>query len=83
MVIANRHRNTAIIVWQTDRVIKIVEMQAGPLAVRRIDEEELTAEWGELVGYPVEKAICKFLGHEPGLTKGAKDALEALLINSL
>ena len=83
MIIADRGRHTAIIVKQTPTTIKVVAMQPGPLVITRMDEEELTADWGELVGYPLTVAIVKYLQHPEGVSPPAKKALEDLLMEQL
>lgn len=83
MLIATRHRNTAIVVKQTPSGVRVVAMQPGELIVTKLLEEDLTAEWGEMVGYPLEQAIVKYLNHPGGVSPAAKSALEDLLMDQL
>lgn len=79
MLIADRHRHTAIIVKQTSSGVKVVAMQPGELVVTKLTEDDLTADWGEMTSYPVEMAICKYLEHPGGVSPAARRALEDLL----
>lgn len=83
MLIATRSRHTAIVVKQTATGVKVVEMQPGELVVTKLTEEDLTAEWGKLEGYPLESAIVKYLEHPGGVSPAAKRALEDLLMEQL
>ena len=83
MIIADHGRHTAIVVKQTPSGVKVVAMQPGELVITRLTEEELVADWGEIVGYPIEKAVCKFLDHPGGVSPAARQALDELLMDQL
>lgn len=83
MIIATRQRNTAIVVKQTPTGVKVVAMQPGELVITRLTEEDLTADWGEMTGYPLEKAIVTYLNHPAGVSPAARSALEDLLMEQL
>lgn len=83
MLIATHSRHTAIIVKQTSSGVRVVAMQPGELVVTKLTEDDLTKEWGKMEGYPLEKAIVKFLNHTGGVSPAAKRALEDLLMKQL
>lgn len=71
-VITNRHRNIALLVTQGSKWLHIVTLTAHGLESTKLTEDELTADWAELV-YPLEKACEKFkaIGQALGATETA------------
>jgi hypothetical protein len=75
-VIVNHHRNVALLVTQGSKWLHLIRITARGLESEKITEDELTAEWAELV-YPLPKACSKFQAIASGL--GATETAARLL----
>lgn len=75
-VITNRHRNIALLVTQGSKWLHIITLTSHGLESTKLTEDELTADWSELV-YPLEKACAKFRAIADSL--GASDTAARLL----
>lgn len=79
MLIADRHRHTAVIVKHMRSGVKVVAMQPNTLVVTKMTEDELASNWKTMPDYPVELAICRYLEHPGGVSPAARSALEDML----
>lgn len=77
-VITNSSRNVALLVTQGSKYLHLVTITAHGLEAAKITEDELTADWSELVGYQLDRACHRFKGiaDELGATEGARRLLE-------
>jgi len=81
-VIADRQRHAALLVKQGSKWIHILRATPHGLEADKLTEEELTADWFELVNQSVPNAIQSFsaVANRKGGTKAAMELLsEALL----
>jgi hypothetical protein len=77
-VIADRHRHVALLVKQGSKWVHILRATPHGLEADKLTEEELTADWSELVNQSVAGAVQSF----GGIAKkkgGTQSALQLLL----
>ena len=79
-VIIDHNRRTAIIVGRGRKYTSIVPMEEGELVIRKLSQEQLDARGFRPLDYPVKRAVRKFMKHNGGVSKVARDALRAVAI---
>lgn len=76
-VIVDRQRHTALLYGQTPSHLKVIRMHGGMLTTSKMTEEELTAEWADLVAN-VEQAAAVYLHHQGGMTDKVREILHSI-----
>jgi hypothetical protein len=78
-LIANNHRNVALIAKQGTRYVHLVTLTAHGLETGKLTEEQLTGVWGSVRAYSPEQALARFqhLAATLGATEGARRLLTA------
>lgn len=77
-LIANRHRNVALIVTQGPKFIHILRISAFGIEADKLTEDQLISDWGEVSHYPVGAAVARFrqMAREKGCTETASRLLD-------
>jgi hypothetical protein len=78
-VIVDRARRSAILYDQTETHLKAIRMSEGELTTCKMYEDELTADWFELVDYKPEKAAAIYLQHLGGVSAKAREVLNQVI----
>jgi hypothetical protein len=78
MLIANRHRNVALLAKQGRTYTHVVILTAHGLEATKLTEDQLVSDWGQVVAYTPERAVERFqqLATSIGATEGARRLLE-------
>ena len=76
MVLIDRSGRTAILIRQTESALRLIEMDAGELALSRMSEDEFAERGFRPLDYPIGRAIRRFLAHAGGVSEAARKALE-------
>ena len=77
MLIANRHRNVALLAKQGRTYAHIVVLTAHGLEAAKLTEEQLMSDWGSVTAYTPQKAVERFqqIATSKGATEGARRLL--------
>lgn len=77
-VIANRHRNVALLAKQGRTYLHLVTITSHGLESEKITEDELLADWAEVLAYREDQGLSRFeaIAREQGASVTAARLLE-------